>query len=236
MAEADAKPPRIFHRWMLYALAAFLVFGGAGFAIYWPYREKWERPPPKVDICFTALGNRLRRPAIVAPSEPYTIDGQTYYLTDAQVRSAGCAARLPGHLNYDMVKVWAIEDGDEQANALRQLVLDVPLDTDHDKRAFGAWRLSAGTLKSLPDTPVRNKAMQDIDEAIGCRFNHPQLPGCASRPGFPIHAGVLGGIGAAGFLAAFGGVLYGLGRRLVRWFKARRAAKRAAAASATVAP
>jgi hypothetical protein len=229
--EKPAPLPRITARWMGWGVAVALLIGGPGGFLYYRYHEVYERSPPRMDVCFTALGGRLKRPTIVAPSEPYTLDdGQTYYLTDAQMRAAGCAARLPGTINYTLVRTWAIEDPDEQAVALGKLVLDLPPDKDHDREAFGLWRLAGGTLDSLPQSETRDKAKADIDQAIACRFSHPQLPPCPTRPPFPTHTAVLGGIGALGLLAVLGGLLV----NTVRYLIARRARKRAARSSATV--
>jgi hypothetical protein len=232
-APEDAPLPRVSQRWMRWVLVVAAVLGLPGGFIYYRYHEQYERDPPKLDICFAAYGSRLRRPIIVAPSEPYTLtDGQTFYLTDAQSRAAGCAAsRLPGDASQKLVKTWAIEDQAEQAAALGKLVLDVPADPSHDREAFGLWRLVSGSLESLDKSEARDAIKKDVDQAIACRFKHPQLPDCPSRPPFPTYAAVLAAIGTAGLLAVLGGLAVGGIRRLL----GRRAQKRAAAASATVA-
>jgi hypothetical protein len=236
MAEVKAELPRVLHRWMLGALLVAILAGGAGFGIWWQYHQEHERPPPAANPCFTALANRLRRPVIVAPSEPYTLDdGETLYLSDAQIRSAGCAARLPGRYDFKLARIWVMEDPDAQANAIRELVLGVPPGTEHDKTAFGLWRLGQGTLGALPESEARERAKRDIDQTIGCRFKHDKLPSCSTRPGFPIHAGVLGGIGALGLLALLGGLGF-FGGKNIRARFARRKARRAAAATPASSP
>lgn len=233
--DESAKPaplPRITERWMRWGLLVLVLFGAPGGFLYYRWAKLHDRSPPKIDICFTALSGRLKRPPIVSPSEPYTLDdGQTYYLTEAQSKAAGCAARLPGPLHHTLVQTWAIEDPEEQAKALGKLVLDIPADEDHDREAFGLWMLAAGTLGSLPESETRSDVKAEIDQAIACRFSHPRLPPCHSRPGFPVHAAVLGGIGALGLLAVLGGLV----RNTMRNLLARRARKRAARSSATVA-
>ncbi len=219
--------PRVFRRWMLGALLVALASGGGGFWIWWQYHATWERSPPRINPCFANLGKRLQRPLVVSPSEPYTIDGgETVYLSDAQNRAAGCAARLPGRLDYDLVRIWSTEDPEAQANALRELVVRVPSDPSRDQEAFGMWRLAQGSLAALPASPTRDKARADIDQLIACRFNHPQLPGCTSRPGFPILAGILGGIGGVSLLALLGSLVV----RTIQHVRARLARRRASAA------
>jgi hypothetical protein len=235
--DADAEParvpagpplPRVFRRWMLGALLFGLAVGGAGFWIWWQYHETWERSPPRINPCFQALGRRLQRPLIASPSEPYTIDnGETVYLSDAQNRAAGCAARLTGRLDYDLVRIWSTEDPEAQVSALREIVVRVPSDPSRDQEAFGMWRLAQGSLAALPASSSRDKARADIDQFIACRFNHPQLPGCPTRPGFPILAGILGGIGGSSLLALLGALIV----RTIQHFRARLARRRAGAAA-----
>lgn len=218
--------PRVFRRWMLGALLFGLAIGGAGFWIWWQYHETYERPPPRINPCFTGLGNRLKRPVIVSPSEPYTLeDGETAYLSDAQNRAAGCAARLPGRLDYKLARIWTTEDPEAQVSALRELVVGIPPDPSRDQEAFGMWRLAQGTLAGLPESPSRDKARADLDQFIGCRFNHPQLPACPTRPGFPILAGILGGIGGLSLLVLLGTLIV----RTIQNVRARLARRRASA-------
>ena len=231
-AAASAPLPPIYRRWMRWGLLVGVLAGAPGGLLYYRYHEQHERSPPRVNICFSAYGGRLRRPVLVSPSEPYTLrDGQTYYLTDAQARAAGCAASLPGEVDEALVKIWAIEDQEARAQALGKMVLDLPADPAYDNQVFSLWRLVTGSLESMDKSDTRDTIKKDVDQAIACRFNHPALPACPSRPPLPVFAIGLAGVGAAGLLA----VLVGLAINGVRHLVTRRAQKRAASASASVA-
>ena len=99
---------------------------------------------------------------------------------------------------------------------------DVPAGPEHDKEVFALWRLMSGAVLSLPESPARERAKQTIDDTIGCRFNHPRLPGCPTRPEMPGY--VWPAVAAGG--AAVGAALLALIARLIGRLRIRMAARK----------
>jgi hypothetical protein len=210
------RAPRVLRLWMLPALVLGLAGAGLGFWIYDVHATEHDRLPPKLHPCFRILQKRLEKPSVVSPSEPFTLsDGETIYLTDTQNKAIGCAARLPGRADQDLARAWGIEDPDARARAMAELVEAVPPAAEHDKQALGLWRLTLGSLKAMPESAERDRAKQRIDQRLGCRFIHPALPECPTRPRPPLSAIALAGVGAAALLAA----VLGLAVNVIRWIR-----------------
>ncbi len=212
----------IFRRWMAYALLGSLAAAAIGALLWLRYHERYEREPPTLSVCFKLHERRLKRPQIVAASEPLTLpDGQTVYLTNVQHQMVGCVARIPGRYDVEVARVFGIEDPDERATAMADLVVGIPPGPEHDYAALAMWRVANGTFGQVPESPARKAASQRVDDATGCRFHHPRLPGCPTRPPFPVLVYVLLGAGGAGVLTILGALVV----HLVAYVRARRAAR-----------
>lgn len=191
---ASASP--IFARWMLGALLVGLALGGPAAWGYFDHQDRWQRPPPKVQMCFIGMGRLLRKPALVAPSEAYPgPDGETLYLTTPQFKAVQCANSLSHGTDKQLALALTNTDPDAQAKALVELVvskLDKP-ETEVD--AVGLYHMASAILEGTPQSDVVRAERKRLDEALGCRFVSQRMPQCSSRPGVPIWVWILGGIG-----------------------------------------
>lgn len=199
-ALSDAPVPRrrFFHRWMLGALCVATLTGVPSALWYRSYDERWQHRPPKSATCSaaTALKAQLEKPAIVSPSEPFPLsEGETVYLTAAQFRAVKAASSLPNQAAQRLAAAYGQQDPEEQARALSAALAAARPGPEGDLEALGLWCLIAPSMQGLPEGPVREAAAREVDELVGCRFEHPKLPGCASRPPLPVGMFLLAGTG-----------------------------------------
>lgn len=191
---AAASP--IFARWMWAALLLGVALVAPAVWGYFDYQDRWQRPPPKVQMCFIGMGRLLRTPALVAPSEAYPGPaGETLYLTNAQFKAVQCANSLSHGTDKELALVLTNTDPEAQAKALVELVvskLDKP-ETEVD--AVGLYHLGSAILQGVPQSDAVRAERKKLDEALGCRFVSQRLPQCSSRPELPIWVWILGGIG-----------------------------------------
>lgn len=189
---------KFFHKWMLGALLVSVATGIPAGLWYQSHDAQWQRRPPKLSACFVPLRARLEKPSIVSPSEPFPgPDGQTYYLTADQFRAVGCTSKFPSASAFKLAAAYATPDPEAQAKALSATVSAAPAGPDGDLEALSLWWLVKPSLQSLPESPIRESAIAEVDELVGCRFGeHPKLPGCSTRPAFPVGILVLGGVSA----------------------------------------
>jgi hypothetical protein len=195
MSTPAPKTPT-FARWMLVALLLGVALGGPAAWGYFDHQARWQRPPPKIQMCFIGLGRTLRKPALVAPSEAYPGPaGETLYLTNAQFKAVQCANSLEHGTDKQLALVLANTDPEVQATQLVELVvskLDKP-ETEVD--AVGLYHLASAILEGVPQSDSIRAERKKLDEALGCRFVSQRLPQCPSRPAMPIWVWILGGIG-----------------------------------------
>lgn len=181
---------------MLAALLLGVALLGPAVWGYFDYQDRWQRPPPKIQMCFIGMGRLLRTPALVAPSEAYPgPGGETLYLTSAQFKAVQCANSLSHGTDKELALVLTNTDPEAQAKALVELVvskLDKP-ETEVD--AVGLYHLASAILQGVPQSDSIRAERKKLDEALGCRFVSQRLPQCSSRPELPIWVWILGGIG-----------------------------------------
>jgi len=212
----EAKKPAIFRRWMAYAVVLAVATGIPAGLWYYQYAATWLKRPPKMGICFEGLKSRLREPVIVSPSEPYLdrTTNETVYLTETQYRAVQCTETLTEGASARLARAYAEEDPDKQAAALAAAVRAAPEGPDGDKDAVGMWMLASSSLDALPETPARADAEREADQFVGCRFDHPRLPQCTSRPPFPFAIYLLGGVGGLSLTLVVASVLWSSVSRL----------------------
>ncbi|NUP13471.1 MAG: hypothetical protein HOW73_46125 [Polyangiaceae bacterium] len=212
------RAPARSRRWMSIALALSALCAIGAAAWYFVNEPKLQRPAPGVDIRYTAVGFRLRKPPIVSPTEEYVgPDGQLVYLTQEQFRAANAAAGLPiPGFDRRIAAALAIEDPDAQSTELASIVESVPSTRDADFTAFAVYTLLSGALAAPPETPARAETKRRVDELIGCRFVPTKksmlaFPKCSS-PATLVPAYVMAGVGAVPLLVVLGALVFG-GRR-----------------------
>jgi hypothetical protein len=225
--EAPAKPaakpkPAFFHKWMRLALLVAIGTGVPAGLWCYQYTTRWNHKPPKVDLCFQGLTPRLKDPVVVSASEPYLdrASGETIYLTDTQYRAVQCAEILPEGAATKLARAFSKEKPEAQAEALAEVVTSAGEGEAGEKQAVGMWMLASPAVEALPRSDARVAAQQKMDEFVGCRFDHPRLPGCASRPAFPVGIWLLGGAGAFALALVLASMLQtAIGRVALRFAK-----------------
>lgn len=185
---------------MLVALLLGVALGAPAAWGYFDHQARWQRPPPKIGMCFIGVGRLLRKPVLVAPSEAYPGPaGETLYLTHAQFKAVQCANSLSHGTDKALALVLTNTDPDAQATALVELVvskLDKP-ETEVD--AVGLYHMASAILEGVPQSDAVRAERKKLDEALGCRFVSQRMPQCSSRPELPIWVWILGGIGGFAF-------------------------------------
>jgi hypothetical protein len=168
-------------------------------------------------MCFQGLSPKLKDPVSVSASEPFLdrTTNETIYLTDTQYRAAQCADGLNAAASSRLARAFALADSDAQARALASVVTaSTGTDPAGEKEAVGLWMLASAAASALPKSDVRDAAMLEMDEFVGCRFDHQRLPACSARPPFPVGIWGLGGVGAFALALVLASLVQTLGARI----------------------
>lgn len=183
-ASPGASP--LIPRWAWWTLlGAVLGVALSGYVLY-EHASEWLRSKPRVSRCAVAASRLLKRPEPVTGVEPHaTPSGETVWLRPNEDRAIRCLNGVDERQAQKLAAAFALLDDEPRAEALLEVVRELPADPEKDRVVYTAYLCVSGALAGLPqDLPVVAEGTKEIEGLMDCRFDRGGP--CPARPSIPI--------------------------------------------------